>query len=66
MIHDFSLGGLIAPLTMTAADHEGGGWVKIFQVKGEGFVPETQWFRAYRDLIVDREHKTAEQMAKAN
>jgi branched-chain amino acid transport system substrate-binding protein len=51
---------------MTAADHEGGGWVKIFQVKGEGFVPETQWFRAYRDLIVDREHKTAEQMAKAN
>jgi branched-chain amino acid transport system substrate-binding protein len=66
MIHDFTLGGLNAPLTITADDHEGGGWVKIFRVKDEGFVPETQWFRAYRDLIVDREHKTAQQMAKAN
>ena len=66
MIHDFTLGGLNAPLTITAADHEGGGWVRIFRVKDEGFAPETDWFRAYRDLIVDREHKTAEQMAKAN
>ncbi len=35
MIHDMTLGGLIPPLTITAADHEGGGWVRIFQVKGK-------------------------------
>lgn len=63
MIHDFTLGGLIPPLTVTAADHEGGGWVRIFRVKGDQFEPMTDWFRAYRDLVVDKEGKTAEQMA---
>lgn len=63
MIKDFTLGGLNAPLTITAADHEGGGWVRIFQVKGEGFVPKTDWFRGFRDLVVEKEGKTAEQMA---
>ena len=50
-IHDFTLGGLVPPLQITPADHEGGGWVRIFQVKGEGFVPVTGWFNAYRDVV---------------
>lgn len=50
-ISDFALGGLVPPLDFSEADHEGGGWVQIFQVKGEGFVPETDWIRGYRDLI---------------
>jgi branched-chain amino acid transport system substrate-binding protein len=67
MIHDFTLGGLNAPLTITPTDHEGGGWVKIFRVKGEGFEQATDWFRAYRDMVVAKEDKTAEQMtAKSN
>ena len=47
------------PLKITATDHEGGGWVQIFQVKGGKFVPETDWIRAYRD-VVDNAVKTAE------
>ncbi len=52
MIHDFTLGGLLPPLDITPTDHEGGGWVQIFQVKGDGMVPETKWFRGYRDVVL--------------
>ena len=58
-IHDFSLGGLVPPLQITAADHEGGGWVRIFQVKGGKFVPATDWIQAYRDVVLNAV-KTAE------
>jgi branched-chain amino acid transport system substrate-binding protein len=51
MIHGFTLGGLVPPLAITPQDHEGGGWVRIFQVKGDKLVPETQWFRAYREVV---------------
>jgi len=50
-IKDFTLGGLVPPLEITAANHEGGGWVQIFQVKGGKFVKETDWFRAYPDVL---------------
>jgi branched-chain amino acid transport system substrate-binding protein len=67
MIRDFTFGGINAPLTISKADHEGGGWVKIFRVKGDGFEQVTPWFRAYRKLVVEKEQKTAEQMsAKSN
>ncbi len=67
MIRDYTLGGLMPPLTITAADHEGGGWVRIFRVNGEHLDPATPWFRAYRNMVVDKEDKTAEQVtAKSN
>ena len=50
-IHDFTLGGLVPPLKITAADHEGGGWVQIFQVHDGKFVKETEWFRGYPDVV---------------
>ena len=50
-IKDFSLGGLVPPLQVTAADHEGGGFVQIFQVKGGKFVKETEWFRGYPEVV---------------
>jgi branched-chain amino acid transport system substrate-binding protein len=50
-IHDFTLGGLVPPLKITPEDHEGGGWVRIFRVEGNGFVPVTDWFNAYRDIV---------------
>jgi len=52
-IHDFTLGGLVPPLQITATDHEGGGWVRIFQVKGGKFVPATDWIQAYRDVVAN-------------
>jgi branched-chain amino acid transport system substrate-binding protein len=50
-IHDFTLGGLVPPLKVTSEDHEGGGWVQIFQAKGGKFVKETDWFRAYPEVV---------------
>jgi len=58
-IRDFTLGGLVPPLEITPTDHEGGGWVQVFQVKGGKFVKETDWFRAYRDVVANA-LKTAE------
>jgi len=50
-IQGFSLGGLVPPLKVTAADHEGGGFVQMFQVKGGKFVKQTEWFRGYPDVV---------------
>jgi hypothetical protein len=35
----------VPPLKVTGSDHEGGGWVQMFQVRGGKFVKETDWFR---------------------
>ena len=50
-IRDFTLGGLVPPLEITPTDHEGGGWVQVFQVKGGKLVKETDWFRAYPEIV---------------
>jgi len=50
-ISNFTLGGLVPPLKVTATDHEGGGLVQIWQVKGGKFVKETDWFSAYPDVV---------------
>jgi branched-chain amino acid transport system substrate-binding protein len=50
-IKGFTLGGLVPPLQVTPEDHEGGGWVQIWTVKGGKFVKATDWFQAYRDVI---------------
>jgi branched-chain amino acid transport system substrate-binding protein len=45
--------GTLAPpqIAFTAADHEGGGWVQIWQVKGGKFVKMTEWIAPYREVI---------------
>jgi branched-chain amino acid transport system substrate-binding protein len=50
-IKDFTLGGLVPPLNITPADHEGGGWVQVWSVKGGKFQKTTEWYQAYRDVI---------------
>ncbi len=50
-IRNFSLGGLVPPLTFTESDHEGGGWVQVWQVKGGKFVRVTDWFKAYPEVV---------------
>ena len=59
-IKEFTLGGFLPPLTVTTEDHEGGGWVQLYQTKGEKLVPVTAWFRGYRDLVLE-EVKNADQ-----
>jgi branched-chain amino acid transport system substrate-binding protein len=53
MIRDVNLGGLVPPFQITSTDHEGGGWIQIFQAKGGKFVKETEWFQAYHDVVAD-------------
>jgi branched-chain amino acid transport system substrate-binding protein len=53
-IRDFTLGGLVPPLEITPTDHEGGGWVQIFQVKGGKFVKVTDWFKAYPQVVANQ------------
>src|SRR5216110_1733892 len=50
-IAGFTLGGLVPPLKITAHDHEGGGLVQIYQVRGGKFVKVTDWFSAYTDVV---------------
>ena len=50
-ISNFTLGGLVPPLKITPADHEGGGLVQIWQVKGGKFVKVTDWYAAYPDVV---------------
>jgi branched-chain amino acid transport system substrate-binding protein len=50
-ISNFTLNGLVPPLKITATDHEGGGLVQIWQVKGGKFVKSTEWFAAYPDVL---------------
>ena len=39
------------PLKLSPENHEGGGWIQVFKVQGGKFVKETDWFRAYPDLL---------------
>lgn len=46
--------GFMPPFKMTPLDHEGGGFVRIFQIKGKGHVPVTGWIQGYRDVVMKR------------
>jgi branched-chain amino acid transport system substrate-binding protein len=50
-ITDFTLGGLVPPMKITPQDHEGGGWVQIWTVKGGKFEKAGDWKQPYRDVI---------------
>jgi branched-chain amino acid transport system substrate-binding protein len=57
-IKGVTLGGLLPPLEVTPADHEGGGWVQIWTVKGGKLVKTKDWFQGYRSVI--QKHLAAE------
>jgi branched-chain amino acid transport system substrate-binding protein len=50
-IKGFTLGGFVPPLELTPADHEGGGWVQIWTVKGGKLVKVKDWFQGNRPAI---------------
>ena len=52
-IKDYTLGGFLPPVNITPQDHEGGGWVQIYQTKGGKLVKHSDWFMGYRDLVLD-------------
>jgi branched-chain amino acid transport system substrate-binding protein len=50
-VKGFTLGGLVPPMTLSPADHEGGGWCSIYTVKGGKLVKVKDWFQGYRSVI---------------
>jgi branched-chain amino acid transport system substrate-binding protein len=50
-VKGFTLGGLVPPMTISATDHEGGGWCQIWTVKGGKLVRVKDWFQGYRSVI---------------
>ena len=51
-IKGFTLGGLVPPLAINSVDHEGGGWVQVWTVKGGKLVRVKDWFQGNRPLIL--------------
>ena len=58
-LKNFDEGGLIAPITLSAKDHEGGGSGRISQWDGTKWVPKTGWYSAYREIVWDLVKKSA-------
>jgi len=50
-VKGFTLGGLVPPMTISATDHEGGGWCQIWTVKGGKLVKVKDWFQGNRPMI---------------
>ncbi len=48
---NFSANGLMAPLTVTAADHGGGGKTRIEMWDGAKWVPETDWIAGFSEEV---------------
>jgi branched-chain amino acid transport system substrate-binding protein len=65
-VKDFSAQGLMPPITLTAADHQGGGKGRISQWDGAKWTPKTDWYAAYQDIVMDLVKKNAEEFKKAN
>lgn len=65
-VKDFDTQGLIPPVTITSKDHQGGGRGRISQWDGAKWVPKTDWYAAYQDVVWDLIRKNAEEFKKAN
>ncbi|KRS17042.1 ABC transporter substrate-binding protein [Roseovarius indicus] len=51
LLSGFDANGLMAPVTLTAEDHGGGGKTRIEQWDGEAWVPLTDWSADYLDVV---------------
>lgn len=65
-VKGFNAEGLIPPMTLTAEDHQGGGSGRISQWDGTKWVPKTDWYAAYQDVVWDLVKKSAEDFKKSN
>jgi branched-chain amino acid transport system substrate-binding protein len=50
-LRNYDANGLIAPVTVTAKDHGGGGKTRIDMWDGAKWVAQTDWFSAYGDVV---------------
>jgi branched-chain amino acid transport system substrate-binding protein len=64
-IKDFTAGGLLPPVTITATDHQGGGQGRIATWDGKAWKPDTGWFAAYQDVVWDLVKKSSAEFKTA-
>ncbi|MFA7437939.1 ABC transporter substrate-binding protein [Castellaniella sp.] len=50
-LRDFDANGFMAPVTVTAQDHGGGGKTRVDMWDGTQWVPQSDWFAAYTDVV---------------
>ena len=56
--HQGLLAGRLPPAAhRDREDHEGGGWVRVYQTRGQELVPKGDWFRGYREIVQDEVKK---------
>ncbi|RTL61433.1 MAG: ABC transporter substrate-binding protein [Hyphomicrobiales bacterium] len=65
-VKDFSAQGLMPSITLTAADHQGGGKGRVSQWDGAKWTPKTDWYAAYQDIVMGLVKKNAEEFKKSN
>jgi len=51
MIKGFTAEGMLPPITLSAADHQGGGVARVSEWNGERWVPVSEWTSAYQDVV---------------
>jgi branched-chain amino acid transport system substrate-binding protein len=64
-LKNYDANGLIPPLTVTAKDHGGGGKTRIETWDGAKWVPQSDWFSAYDDLVWSTVKKYSAEFAKS-
>ncbi|MBR1040633.1 ABC transporter substrate-binding protein [Bradyrhizobium viridifuturi] len=50
-IENYDASGLMAPVTVTADDHGGGGRTRIEMWDGKTWVPQTDWLASYQNIV---------------
>ncbi len=64
-LRNFDANGLIAPVTVTAKDHGGGGKTRIDMWDGKKWVPQSDWISAYPDVVDQIVKEQSAEFAKA-
>ena len=64
-LRNFDANGFIAPVSVTAKDHGGGGKTRIDMWDGAKWVPQTDWFSAYGDVVQEIVKKESGEFAKS-
>lgn len=65
-LRNFDANGLLAPVTVTAQDHGGGGKTRIEMWDGAKWVPQSDWISAYNDVVMEVVKKESAEFAKTN
>lgn len=64
-LKNYDANGLLAPVTVTADDHGGGGKTRVEMWDGAKWVPQTDWIEAYPDLVWEVVRKDAAEFRKS-